>query len=481
MSKAIFRFCAIAGLVLGSVAVLSAQPRVVSKFGAARVAGRDVIVHMWVVVPPGLDENEVALEALRGQGARPFQGDEFSTTGLVWDVFSDGIPGNDIVTEYYNSQNDPTSGGAGLQALLNKQATWTNEPTSSFAFFFGGSTTRCPSLVQECPGAQAFDGNNDVGWLALGGCCTLAVAWYGTSIDEADIALNTNFPWATDGVNHYDVETVMLHENGHVLGLGHSNVPGAVMQPSYGGVRQSLHQDDIDGVSFLYPGSTGCISSEAGFCSDEDDNDCDGPIDCGDTDCRDCGNNVAEDCELCDGSDLVGATCESLGYQSGTLGCNTTCDGFVTSGCTPCAASETSCTDGIDNDCGGGTDCSDSDCDGDLACQASCFLGQPGDTCSSNGDCCSNKCKGKGGQKTCKGDFACTPTAGSETSCSGGVDEDCDGLVDCADSDCSFDAACQSDGCVNPGGFPAGASCTSAGECCSDKCKGPSGNKSCKG
>ena len=212
MSKAIFRFCAIAGLVLGSVAALSAQPRVVSKFGAARVAGRDVIVHMWVVVPPGLDENEVALEALRGQGARPFQGDEFSTTGLVWDVFSDGIPGNDIVTEYYNSQNDPTSGGAGLQALLNKQATWTNEPTSSFAFFFGGSTTRCPSLVQECPGAQAFDGNNDVGWLALGGCCTLAVAWYGTSIDEADIALNTNFPWATDGVNHYDVETVMLHE-----------------------------------------------------------------------------------------------------------------------------------------------------------------------------------------------------------------------------------------------------------------------------
>ena len=53
MSKAIFRFCAIAGLVLGSVAALSAQPRVVSRYGAARVQGRDVIVHVRVVVPPG--------------------------------------------------------------------------------------------------------------------------------------------------------------------------------------------------------------------------------------------------------------------------------------------------------------------------------------------------------------------------------------------------------------------------------------------
>ena len=103
MSKAIFRFCAIAGLVLGSVAALSAQ-RVVSKYGAARVQGREVIVHVWVVVPPGLDENEVALEALRGQGARPFQGDEFSTTGLVWDGPADGVSGNDEVKQYYNSE-----------------------------------------------------------------------------------------------------------------------------------------------------------------------------------------------------------------------------------------------------------------------------------------------------------------------------------------------------------------------------------------
>jgi hypothetical protein len=31
-----------------------------------------------------------------------------------------------------------------------------------------------------------------------------------------------------------------------------------------------------------------------------------------------------------------------------------------------------------------------------------CDLGQPGDSCSSSSDCCSNSCKGKPGAKTCK-------------------------------------------------------------------------------
>ena len=311
----------------------------------------------------------------------------------------------------------------------------------------------------------------------------MGVTWYGLSIDEADMALNTNFSWATDGVSHYDVETVMLHENGHVLGLDHSEDPPAVMADTYFGVERSLYQDDIDGVSFLYPNSTGCTSSEAGFCSDGEDNDCDGPIDCNDSDCLACPNNVAEDCELCDGSDLAGATCESQGYQSGALGCNNvTCDGFDFSGCgDPCEASETNCIDGVDNDCGGGTDCSDADCSGDLACLANCFLGQQGDPCGSNEECCSNKCKGPSGNKTCKGDVACTPTASSETSCTDGIDNDCEGGTDCADSDCSGDVACQGDGCVNPGGSPPGTSCSSASECCSNKCKGKAGSQTCKG
>jgi len=49
-----------------------------------------------------------------------------------------------------------------------------------------------------------------------------------------------------------DLETVTLHEVGHLLGLGHSNVPGSVMYPSYEGVRRNLSQDDKDGITALY-------------------------------------------------------------------------------------------------------------------------------------------------------------------------------------------------------------------------------------
>ncbi len=46
-----------------------------------------------------------------------------------------------------------------------------------------------------------------------------------------------------------------------------------------------------------------------------------------------CGNNVREESEVCDGTDLAGQTCQSLGFDAGTLACNVNCDGFNTSGC----------------------------------------------------------------------------------------------------------------------------------------------------
>jgi len=72
---------------------------------------------------------------------------------------------------------------------------------------------------------------------------------------------------------------------------------------------------------------------------------------------------------------------------------------------------------------------------------------------------------------------ACVPSA---EVCDDGQDNDCDGAVDCSDSDCSGDPACDRGGCVNAGGAAAGSSCTNNSECCSDKCKGRSGAKTCK-
>lgn len=47
-----------------------------------------------------------------------------------------------------------------------------------------------------------------------------------------------------------------------------------------------------------------------------------------------CGNHVVEVGEACDGPDLKGNSCTLMGFDGGTLICNTSCSGFVTSQCT---------------------------------------------------------------------------------------------------------------------------------------------------
>jgi len=237
-----------------------ADTRTVSALGIARAGGEEVFVEVLVGVPEGASAQAAAAQALREQGAHPavprdLESAGFTTTGLVWDAFGDGSAGNDFVAQYYNPRGDPT-GGAALSALLNAQATWTEVPSTSFAFSYGGTTNRCPSLVNECPGPQTYDNKNDVAWVKLSGCCTLAVTWFSTSRDEADMGINTRFKWSTSDptpAGRYDLESVILHENGHAAGLGHSADTSAVMYAYYSGLRRNLHQDDIDGISFLYP------------------------------------------------------------------------------------------------------------------------------------------------------------------------------------------------------------------------------------
>ncbi|GMI78433.1 hypothetical protein like AT1G24140 [Hibiscus trionum] len=89
----------------------------------------------------------------------------------------------------------------------------------------------------------------------------------GSPFDGPNGALAHAFP-PTNGRFHYDadepwsvaanpgsyhLETVALHEIGHLLGLGHSSIEGAVMYPSImPGESKGLHGDDIQGINALY-------------------------------------------------------------------------------------------------------------------------------------------------------------------------------------------------------------------------------------
>ncbi|GAV74806.1 Peptidase_M10 domain-containing protein/PG_binding_1 domain-containing protein [Cephalotus follicularis] len=61
-------------------------------------------------------------------------------------------------------------------------------------------------------------------------------------------------PWSVGAIpGAFDLQTVALHEIGHVLGLGHSSVANAIMFPSISpGVTKGLHGDDIQGIRALY-------------------------------------------------------------------------------------------------------------------------------------------------------------------------------------------------------------------------------------
>jgi Carboxypeptidase regulatory-like domain/Matrixin len=172
-----------------------------------------------------------------------------------------------------------------FQAAVGRAfAQWQAVPTSAIAYQFAGLTVGLPG---EEDGLSTLGFRNRPELDRVLASTNFLVDISSGALLESDIFFNSSFSWSTapaGELGRFDLESIALHEIGHLSGLGHSalgetelregggrRVLGseAVMFPIAFGAGtiagRTLKADDIAGISDLYPdgdftASTGSIS-----------------------------------------------------------------------------------------------------------------------------------------------------------------------------------------------------------------------------
>jgi hypothetical protein len=111
------------------------------------------------------------------------------------------------------------------------------------------------------PGGSGTDfnsqGDSNFGDIRIGGFNldqTLGISMLAPPVNgdttAGDFFLNSATDWHIGST--FDLYTVAAHEAGHSVGLDHSLTTGAVMFPTYQGVRSGLAADDVTGIQSIY-------------------------------------------------------------------------------------------------------------------------------------------------------------------------------------------------------------------------------------
>ena len=165
----------------------------------------------------------------------------YVTRGEGWD--GPGL-GSAALTYYYTNGTPDISESLENPEILRGIAEWAKYVQITF------TETTTPNLDNSIDILWAVGDHGD-GSPFDGAGGVLAHAYYpSANTIGGDIHFDDDEYWSLTGNIH--VFTVALHEAGHSLGIAHSDVPGAVMEPFYSGVVTGLHADDIAGIQSIY-------------------------------------------------------------------------------------------------------------------------------------------------------------------------------------------------------------------------------------
>jgi predicted Zn-dependent protease len=157
------------------------------------------------------------------------------------------------VRTYYIGNNTIADSDKGVTAVVNAIRAWG---------IISSSSTTSSAVRGSAPATIMLNSN---GGVCSSSCLAATLTGYYVSqtgddrIYDADVYTNTSQPFyssrETSCSGEYDIDGVMTHEVGHVIGIGHSSVSGATMYPSISACNLSartLASDDIAARDDLY-------------------------------------------------------------------------------------------------------------------------------------------------------------------------------------------------------------------------------------
>ena len=410
---------------------------------------------------------------------------------------------NPMVTRCVFVGNTAVSGGGGMHNYVGN-AVATGNPVVSSSLFIGNSAAEGGGMrnhdphpvIINCTFAENSGGgiNSDNGSIPT---VVNSIVWgnLGGSINGSAMVSFSDVEGGHAGTENLDADPLFLDPSGE-FGNYRLLAPGSPCLDKGDNAALHLPAMDLDGNTRI---SNGTVDMGA-----YEDVSCGSPAECDDADLCTVGSCSAGMCTseplVCPpGESCVAGSCDPvLCDDDGVCELGESCiecpgdcpsapgaicgNGICEAGSEDCASCPQDCNGKQGGKpsgrfcCGGASGCGDARCFeagfacsedptpavccGDGLCQGNelasgCEVDCGPDPCG-DGFCDANE-----DQCSCSQDCGAAPS--TELTCTDQLDEDCDGLIDCADPDCSGAAACSCGA--------KGSACSSAADCCSNRCK----------